>query len=70
MRKMFIILKVLIFVVFFIIGIQPVDSVSQVGLLSGLLGVVLVGQWQIKVMIQKKFEETGFEKDKLGNDSE
>ncbi len=64
---MFTVFKIIAFIIFFIIGIQPVDSVIQVGLLSALLGVVLVGQWQIRDMLKKQSKESASEKDNENN---
>lgn len=64
---MFTVFKIIAFIIFFIIGIQPVDSVIQVGLLSALLGVVLVGQWQIRDMLKKQSKESACEKDNENN---
>lgn len=54
---MFIALKIIAIIVFFLIGIQPTNSQLQVGLLSAMIGVLLVGQWQNNSQIKKIREE-------------
>ena len=54
---MFIVLKIIAAVAFFLIGIWAPDPDLQVGLLMALLGVVLVGQWQNRSLIKEQCDE-------------
>lgn len=54
---MFIAFKIIAIIVFFLIGIQPTEPQLQVGLLSAMIGVLLVGQWQNNSQIKKIREE-------------